>query len=185
MTRFQLLSGSKGRPDAAFQPPRDRYALLHTPDAGGQVMTTVTIASARPSDYDVVAALLEREHLPLDGLRRHFENAIVARDGNRIIGCSALEVYETGALLRSLAVDAEYRGAGVGSSLTEAAIQLARRRLVPAIYLLTTTAEPFFRRFNFEIVDRADVPASVLASEEFAHACPSTAIVIRRFLTSI
>jgi len=148
-------------------------------------MTGVTIDPARSSDYDVVAALLEREHLPLDGLRQHFETAFVARAANRIIGCSALEVYEGGALLRSLAVDAECRGSGIGSDLTDAAIQLARRRLVAAIYLLTTTAEPFFRKFNFEIVDRADVPCSVTVSEEFAHACPSTAIVMRRFLTSM
>ena len=147
-------------------------------------MTTVTIVPARPSDYDVVAALLEREHLPPDGLRQHFENAFVARAANRIIGCSALEVYEGGALVRSLVVDAEYRGAGVGSRLTDAAIQLARRRLASTVYLLTTTAERFFPKFGFEIVDRADVPASVLASEEFVHACPSTAIVMRRFLTS-
>jgi len=148
-------------------------------------VTSITLVPARLSDYAVVAALLEREHLPLDGLRQHFENALVARAGNRIIGCAALEVYEGGALLRSVAVDAEYRRAGVGSNLTDAAVQLARRRLVPAVYLLTTTAEQFFRKFNFEIVDRADVPRSVTASEEFAHACPSTAIVMRRFLTSM
>lgn len=147
-------------------------------------MTTVAIALARWSDYDVVAALLEREHLPLDGLRQHFENAIVARAENRIIGCAALEMYEGGALLRSVAVDAEYRGTGVGSELTRAASQLATRRLVPAIYLLTTTAERFFRKFDFEIVDRADVPASVRASAEFTHACPSSAIIMRKFLTS-
>ena len=146
-------------------------------------MTGVTIAPARRSDYEVVAALLEREHLPLDGLRQHFEHAIVARAGNRIIGCSALEVYQGGALLRSVAVDAEYRRGGVGSDLTQAAIELATQRLVPAIYLLTTSAERFFRKFSFEIVDRADVPLTVTASEEFTHACPSTAIVMRRFLT--
>ena len=41
-----------------------------------------------------------------------------------------------------------------------------------------------FPTVGFEIVDRADVPASVLASEQFTHACPSTAIVMRRVLTS-
>jgi amino-acid N-acetyltransferase len=147
-------------------------------------MTTVAIAPARFSDYDVVAALLERERLPLDGLRQHFGDALVARAGNRIIGCSALEVYEGGALLRSVAVDAEYRRAGVGTRLTQAAIQLAAQPAIPAVYLLTTTAERFFRKFNFEIVDRADVPASVLASAEFTHACPSSAIIMRKFLTS-
>ena len=147
-------------------------------------MTTVTIVPARLSDYDVVRALLEREHLPLDGLRQHFEDAFVARAGHRIVGCAALEVYEGGALLRSVVVDAEYRGARVGADLTHAAMQLARRRRVPAVYLLTTTAERFFRTLDFEIVDRADVPASVLASEEFTHACPSSAIIMRKFLTS-
>jgi amino-acid N-acetyltransferase len=146
-------------------------------------VTDVIISQATFGDIDVVEALLEREHLPLDGLRQHFENAIVARAGNRIVGCSALEVYEGGALLRSVAVEAEYRGDGIGSDLTRAAIQLATRRLVPAVYLLTTTAERFFRKFNFEIVDRGDVPRSVTASEEFAHACPSTAVVMRRILT--
>jgi amino-acid N-acetyltransferase len=147
-------------------------------------MTTVAIAPARFSDYDVVAAILEREQLPLDGLRQHFGDALVARAGNRIIGCSAVEVYQEGALLRSLAVAPEYRGVGVGSDLTGAAIQLASRRLVPSIYLLTTTAEAFFRKFNFEIVDRADVPPGVLGSAEFTHACPSSAIIMRKFLTS-
>jgi len=157
--------------------------LLHAAFTQARAVTPVTLVPARWSDYEVVAALLEREHLPLDGLRQHFENAIVARAGNRIVGCSALEVYEGGALLRSVAVDAECRGAGVGSDLTRAAIQLATRRMVPAMYLLTTTAEQFFRKFNFEIVDRADVPPSVTASEEFAHACPSTVIVMRRYIS--
>jgi amino-acid N-acetyltransferase len=145
-------------------------------------MTTVTIAPARWSDYDVVASLLEREHLPLDGLRQHFEDGFVARDGSRIVGCSAVEVYDGGALLRSVVVDAEYRGSGVGGDLTQAAVQLARGRLAPAIYLLTTTAESFFRKFNFEIVDRADVPTGVLTSAEFTHACPSSAIIMRKWL---
>jgi amino-acid N-acetyltransferase len=148
------------------------------------MMTAVSIARARMSDYETVKALLEREHLPLDGLSQHLENALVARAGNRIVGCSALEVYPEGALLRSVAVDAEYRGNGVGGDLTRAAVELATRRLVPAIYLLTTTAERFFPKFGFEVVDRADVPVTVQASAEFTHACPSSAIVMRKFLTS-
>jgi amino-acid N-acetyltransferase len=163
---------------------REESAVLCRARAEGRAMMADSITPARESDYDVVAALLEREHLPVDGLRQHLENAFVARAGNRIIGCSALELYEGGALLRSVVVDAEYRRTGVGGDLTRAAIQLARQRLVPAIYLLTTTAERFFPRFGFAIIDRADVPASVLASAEFTHACPATAIVMRRFLSS-
>jgi amino-acid N-acetyltransferase len=147
-------------------------------------MTDVSITPARTSDYNIVEALLEREHLPLDGLRQHFGTALVARAGHRIVGCSALEVYDGGALLRSVVVDAEYRRSGVGTDLTHAAIELARRRLVPTIYLLTTTAERFFRKLGFEVIDRADVPVTVQTSAEFTHVCPSSAVIMRKFLTS-
>jgi amino-acid N-acetyltransferase len=146
-------------------------------------MSDITISNATHSDLDVVEALLEREHLPLDGFRGA-DTVLIARAGNRIIGSAALELYEQGALLRSVAVDAEHRGAGVGNELTRIAVDIARRRGASAVYLLTTTAERFFRRSGFEIIDRADVPGGVTASEEFAHACPSTAIIMRKFLTS-
>jgi amino-acid N-acetyltransferase len=145
-------------------------------------MTGVVIDPAKTADIDVVEALLEREHLPRAGLRDHVEHMFVARAGNRIVGCAALEVYEDGALLRSVAVDAEYRGAALGSDLTRAALDLAERRRVPAVYLLTTTAERFFPRFGFEVVDRADVPQGVQQSAEFSYACPSSALVMRKRL---
>lgn len=144
-------------------------------------VTAVTFSHATPGDIEVVEALLAREHLPLDGLRGA-DAVLIARAGNRIVGSAALEFYEGGALLRSVAVDAKHRRAGMGGELTCMAVDLARRRGMPAVYLLTTTAERFFPRFGFEIVDRADVPAALMASEEFAHACPSTAIVMRRLL---
>jgi amino-acid N-acetyltransferase len=157
----------------------DKPRLLHGAEAS---MTAITIGTATARDIDVVEALLEREHLPLDGLRRA-DTVLVARAGNRIVGSAAVELYQEGALLRSVAVDAEHRGSGIGGALTRMAIDIAKRRGVPAMYLLTTTAERFFPRFGFKIVDRADVPAGVTASEEFVHACPSTAIVMRKFLT--
>ena len=145
-------------------------------------MTDAVIATANASDIDVVEALLEHEHLPLAGLRDHLEQLFVARAGHRIVGCAALEMYEDGALLRSVAVDAEYRGTGLGSDLTRTALDLAGRRGVPAVYLLTTTAEQFFPRFGFEVVDRADVPHSVRQSAEFSYACPSSALILRKRL---
>jgi len=145
-------------------------------------MTSVTIGPAAASDYDIVAALLEHERLPLAGLNDHFDQMLVARDGSRIAGCAALELYEDGALLRSVAVDAEHRGTGLGSDLTRAALRLAEEHGIRAVYLLTTTAERFFPRFGFEVIDRAGVPDSVMRSAEFTHACPSSAIVMRKHL---
>jgi len=147
-------------------------------------MTDVSIGPGQAADLDVIEAFLDREHLPLAGLRACPQHMFVARAGNRIIGCASLELYGDAALLRSVAVDAEYRGSGIGAELTRAALRLAERRAVSTVYLLTTTAEQFFPRFGFEMIDRADVPPAVRMSAEFAHACPASAFVMRKFVTS-
>jgi amino-acid N-acetyltransferase len=82
-----------------------------------------------------------------------------------------------------VAVDSGERGAGLGSELTRAALQRAREHDVAAVYLLTTTAERFFPKFGFEVIDRADVPPSVARSAEFSGACPSSATVMRKSFT--
>lgn len=144
---------------------------------------TIRIEPATAADAPAMLALLERAHLPVDDLASHLGSALVARHGDRVVASAAIEIYADGGLLRSVAVDADCRGAGLGARLTAAAIEDARRRALPALYLLTTTAEKFFPRFGFERIERADVPASLHASVEFRGACPATAIVMRRRLT--
>jgi len=142
------------------------------------------IERATSSDVDDVLRLLEQNHLPLDGLRAHLATTLVARDNDRIVGSAALELYSEGALLRSVAVAPHLQGQGLGHHLTNAAIDLAHDLRAPAIYLLTTTAESYFPKFGFERIARSDVPSSVQASVEFTSACPSSATVMRKSLSS-
>jgi amino-acid N-acetyltransferase len=137
---------------------------------------------AAPGDYDAIARLLGDNHLPLDGLRECLPTTLVARDGAAIVGSAALEVYGDGALLRSVAVSPALQRSGLGRRLTDAAIELARTRGIPALYLLTTTAERYFPRFGFERIERGDVPPGVQRSVEFTSACPASAIVMRKRL---
>jgi amino-acid N-acetyltransferase len=112
-------------------------------------------------------ALMQQAHLPTDGLSEHLDAAFVARDGGRVVGSAAIEIYADGGLLRSVAVDADHRGAGLGERLTAAAIDEARAPEAPALYLLTTTAERFFPRFGFERISargRARVGAGLRSS---------------------
>jgi len=148
------------------------------------VNTPIRIEAAGPADADAVFCLLEQNHLPLEGLENHLATTLVARQGDRIVGSAALELYPDGALLRSVAVAAELQGLGLGRELTDAAIRLGRDLQVPAVYLLTTTAERFFPKFGFERIERADVPATVRSSIEFTSACPSSAIVMRKALSA-
>jgi amino-acid N-acetyltransferase len=145
----------------------------------------VSIDRATVDDGPAILELLSAAALPVDGLLDCLNTAIVARAEGRIVGCSALEVYADGALLRSVAVDAGAREQGIGTQVTTAALDLASALGMPAVYLLTTTAEEFFPKFAFVRIARHEVPASVQMSVEFRSACPSTAIVMRRKLTMI
>jgi len=146
------------------------------------VTSDIRIEPATRGDAGALLALMERAHLPTDGLSNHLDAALVARDGDRIVGSAAIEIYADGGLLRSVAVDADRRGTGLGARLTAAAIDEARRRKLAALYLLTTTAERFFPRFGFEPISRDQVPASVQDSIEFRGACPASAIVMLKRL---
>jgi amino-acid N-acetyltransferase len=145
-------------------------------------MSEVLIEDAMPADASSVLGLLERTHLPTDGLLEHLSTTLVARDSGRIVGSAALEIYNDGALLRSVAVDPAMQGTGLGHRLTEAVTERAIEMGVPALYLLTTTAEHFFPRFGFSRIERDDVPASVQQSVEFQSACPASAVVMRKLL---
>ncbi|HEY1308225.1 MAG TPA: arsenic resistance N-acetyltransferase ArsN2 [Vicinamibacterales bacterium] len=140
------------------------------------------IEPATRDDGPAVLRLLGKCQLPTDGLLNHLNTAVVARGHDGIVGSAALEVYADGALLRSVAVDATMRGNGLGHRLTEPALELARTLGVPAVYLLTTTAEGFFPKVGFHRIERALVPDGVRASVEFLSACPSTAIAMRKVL---
>jgi amino-acid N-acetyltransferase len=144
------------------------------------VNAPIRIDVARADDADAVFCLLEQNHLPLEGLESHLGTTLVARQDGRIVGSAALEIYPDGALLRSVAVAPELQGHGFGHELTDAAIRLGRDLQVPALYLLTTTAERFFPKFGFERIPRADVPPAVRTSIEFTSACPASAIVMRK-----
>ena len=122
-----------------------------------------------------VIELLERAGLPGNGLADIVPTLRVARREGRIVGSAGLEVYDTAALLRSVAVDAEARNHGLGRRLVLSALDLARERGVKRVFLLTETAEGFFHRLGFESIDRSRVPASVKVSVEFTTACPETA----------
>jgi N-acetylglutamate synthase-like GNAT family acetyltransferase len=56
----------------------------------------------------------------------------VARADGRIVGSAALEVYRDGALMRSVAIAPKLQGLGLGRRLTEAIVDLAREKALPA-----------------------------------------------------
>lgn len=146
----------------------------------------MVIQKATARDLPEIRGVLERQHLPVDGVDERVETTLVARDAAhaRVVGTAALEFYVDGALLRSVAVDAAFQGQRLGHALTEAALQMAEDRGVESVFLLTNTAPLFFPRFGFERIERADVPASVQECVEFRSSCCASAVVMRKRLAA-
>ena len=140
------------------------------------------IERALARDAHDVLRLVEESQVTTDGLLDHLRTILVARLGHRIVGTAGLEIHSDGALLRSVAVSSDVRGRGVGTVLVESALHMAEELNVRDVYLLTFTAENYFQRFGFQSLDRGDVPASLRASVQFTHACPSTALVMLKRL---
>lgn len=90
-----------------------------------------------------------------------------ARDGNIV-------------LLRSIVVAPDRRGSGVGRRVLLGLLDEARRQKVSSAWLLTTSADAFFARHGFEVVDRTSAPGAVAASAQFTGLCPASAVLMRR-----
>jgi UDP-N-acetylmuramate: L-alanyl-gamma-D-glutamyl-meso-diaminopimelate ligase len=96
------------------------------------------------------------------------------------VGCVSLEVLGDDAILRALAVDPKFRGAGYGWVLADLAVSQARWRGVRRIYLLTATASDFFAaKFGFRVVDRSTLSKLVAATETFSHPASAQRVSMR------
>jgi amino-acid N-acetyltransferase len=147
-------------------------------------MNDVNIRPAASTDLPAVRTLLQRASLPLDGVQDFFPaHYTVAEQGQQVVAAIGVETYGKQGLLRSAVVADELRGSGLGSELARERLQWSKTIGLDAVYLLTTTAAPFFDRLGFARVDRSAVPADLAAAPEFASICPSTAIVMRIDLT--
>lgn len=147
-----------------------------------ELLPVTTIERAIDSDRPAIESLLTAGSLPLQGLERALGSAVVARDSAGVVGCAAVEPYGSVGLLRSVCVEPEVRGTGLGQRLVAAAEGLAAEQGISELYLLTETAEAWFPRLGYMATTRATVPAALTASPEFIDACPEGAAVLHKRL---
>ena len=133
---------------------------------------------AAADDWVVIEALLSEARLPLDGAQAHLASFVIGETDGAVVCAGALERYGAVALLRSVVVSADRRGSGVGGLLYDELIAKARARGIGKLFLLTTTAAPYFARRGFAQEARDAVPTALQASREFQGACPASATLM-------
>lgn len=142
-------------------------------------MSDIRITPATASDLDAIKAFLAANDLPTAGVDDHWRTFLIARDGEQMVACGGAEAYQFAALIRSVAVAPEYRSQGLGRRIVRQLLDRLASRGLREFYLLTTTAEEYFRKRGFKTIDRDEVHPQLLGSREFQDACPSSAVCMR------
>ncbi len=140
------------------------------------------IEQAKKTDTTEVQRLLNDSNLIADDIDIHIGNFVIIRDQERIVATGGVELYSSDALLRSVAVDCEMRGRGLGTEICEKLKEMARANGISRLFLLTETAEEYFKNAGFVNVDRDSVPETIRQTEQFSSLCPSSATVMRQVL---
>jgi amino-acid N-acetyltransferase len=171
-----LLSGDHAKV-AAWR--RDQARLLTERNTAGP-----TVRAASATDSAAVIELLRRCELPTEGVSDRFPAgyAVAVADDGVVIAVAGVERYGDHALLRSVAVDPQWRGQGIGDRVVADRIRWAARGGARNVYLLTTKAGEYFGRRNFRRIARDEVPEEVRSSSEFTTVCPTTAAAMVREL---
>jgi amino-acid N-acetyltransferase len=143
------------------------------------------IRGVTPADLDSVVRLLEEASLPLEGLEEQWgPGYAVAIDGGEIVGAAGIERHGRQGLLRSVVTATGRRGRGIAESLVRNRLAWAGTEGLEGVYLLTTTAADYFPRLGFERVSRDSLPVEIRDSREFTSVCPSSAVAMRRLVST-
>jgi len=123
---------------------------------------------------DLIAAL-ESVGLPTDDLSEPGRRFYRFEDGEGLIGYGGLERLGPDALIRSIVVPDRRRGGGHGGAILSWLEAEAAGQGADGLYLLTTSAAPFFQRHGYSVALRSAAPPAIAASRQFSGLCPASA----------
>jgi amino-acid N-acetyltransferase len=137
---------------------------------------------ATSADFDAIFRLLSDSSLPVADLEDHVSAFTLAKLEGTIVGTVGVEIYGEVALLRSLCVAPAHRSKRIGAELVSVAASHALASGVRELYLLTTSASPYFANLGFAHVQRDRVPLAIRNTAQFSALCPSSAVCMCRMI---
>jgi len=142
----------------------------------------IVVRKADENEYEEIIHLLSSNALPISDLDEKNIELYVGLSNGKIVATVGMESYGDCALLRSLSIKEEYKNKRIGETLLQFINDTCQRRAIQSLYLLTTTADHYFKRFGFDVIDRSHTPSVIQSTREFCGICPSSAIIMRKNL---
>jgi amino-acid N-acetyltransferase len=130
-------------------------------------------------DLERVQTLLRSNHLPFEDCENHLSNFIGIAQENQIIAIGGYEPVDRFVLLRSVVVDSQFRGLGLGSILIKEILGQLRLLKLEAVYILTETADQYFSQLGFKAIARDKLPLEIQTTQQCQTLCPASAIAMR------
>ncbi len=126
------------------------------------------IRKARIADIKSIHRLIngfakQGEMIPrsLNDLYENIRDIFVCEDRGEIKGAGALHIlWEDLAEIRSLSVELDSQGAGIGRRLVSACLKEAEELGIKRIFALTYHAD-FFGKMGFSVVDKSELPQKI------------------------
>jgi HAD superfamily hydrolase (TIGR01457 family) len=171
-----LVRSGASRPAELLDQDELPVAVLR--DVGGLVSQN-TVAKPRPATPEDLPAVRALTAAPDDAAAWGPDGVWVSSD-RELDATATVHVRGEHAYVRAVATREDLRGQGLGTILVGATVRSARRGGAEHVWLLTETAEPFFRLLGFETVPRDSMPDWIEAGP--GEGCPQTAVAMRREL---
>lgn len=102
------------------------------------------------------------------------------RDEGRWLAVVGLELYSDVGLLRSLAVLPAFCQRGLAGELVAFVESFAAAHGIQTLFLLTTSAEAFFRQRGYAPASRQEAPPAIQATAQFSALCPSSSAFLSK-----
>ena len=135
----------------------------------------LTLQKASKKDIAQIKRLLGDNDLPIQDVEYVPAQFFLLFRDNQLVGMSGIERFGLAGLLRSVVIKEPFRNNNLGMELVLKTIQEAKKMKIHRLYLLTTTAERFFKKIGFTNADRSKAPKSIQTTNEFSNLCPESA----------
>ena len=104
------------------------------------------------------------------------------RRSGRLVAAGGVQLFSKEALIRSIATHSDFQGKGLASDILDSLERLSQERGVTNLYLLTTTAEGYFKNNGYHRIERRFVPCSIASTSQFSSLCPDSAALMLKEL---
>ncbi len=141
---------------------------------------SLDIRKATQNDYMAIIHLLLSNQLPSLDIHSLNIELFVGLHHQEIIATLGIEKYDDVALVRSFCVQEAFRSQRIGEAMLQYLFQHCQYENIQSLYLLTTTAENYFKRYGFKTIERATVPVVIQQTKEYSSLCPSSAIMMSK-----